>query len=136
METNQNSKVMSSNAIIITVSLKNSNSNPPKLKLKDSKGKNPKNENLTTDVFPGNVITWIPNDSSGVSELTDIKLKNKDGTNLLEGSISRLGNKLQGKVIGEPLTPPGKDRMVYQIGFKIYGDDNEYWSDPVLQMNY
>lgn len=134
METNQNSKVMS-NAVIITVSLKNSNSNPPKLKLKDSKGNNPKNENLTTDVYPGNVITWIPNESSGVSELTDIKLKSNNGVNLLEHTVTQIGNKLQGKVIGEPLAP-GKDRMVYQIGFKIYGDDNEYWSDPVLQMNY
>lgn len=135
METNQNSRVMS-NAIIITVSLKKSNSNPPKLKLKDSKGNKPGSEDLVTDVYPGNVITWIPNRSSGISQLTDIQLKNKDyGTDLLAGPVEEIDGMLQGHVISAPLDK-GYFRMVYKIGFKIYGDNTEYWSDPVLQMNY
>ena len=135
METNQNSQGMS-NSIIITVSLKKSNTNPPKLKLKDSKGNKPGNEDLETYVDPGNVITWIPNRSSGISQLTDIQLKNKEyGTNLLAGPVEEIDGILQGHVIEAPLDKV-RFKMVYKIGFKIYGDDTEYWCDPVLQMNF
>ncbi len=122
-----------SNAVIITVKLKNSSSNPPLLELSDSRGNRPGNEDLVTFVHPGNIITWVRDGSSGISELTDIRLKNEEyGINLLESSIKRNEEFLQGRIVGKQMSKC--DRMVYKIGFKIFGDENEYWSDPVIQM--
>ncbi|MGA8852867.1 MAG: hypothetical protein WB492_01685 [Christiangramia sp.] len=128
-----------SNSIIITVSLKKSNSNPPKLKLKDSTDnlagyESAINGDLTTEVEPNNNIIWIPNTISGISELTNIEAKDpKTGLDLLKDKkVRKIENRLEGTIVSNS---PGKGKkMPYKIGFKIYRDEEEYWSDPVLQM--
>ena len=83
-----------SKAVEITVILADSRSNPPKIKLRDSEGHSSKGDDLTTNVDPGATVTWIPDYSSGISELTGIT-KNakitKDNYNLLNDDIKPEG---------------------------------------------
>lgn len=122
-----------SNAVSITVSLKDSTKNPPKVKIKDSEGNDPGNEDITTKVDAGATVTWIPDLASGITSLTGIrKKKDKGGDDLLDGVPTTSNGNLVGKIVSPS---PGKDKKEkYEIGFKIDGDSNEYWTDPVLQM--
>ena len=124
-----------SKAVEITVILADSRSNPPKIKLRDSEGHSSKGDDLTTNVDPGATVTWIPDYSSGISELTGIT-KNakitKDNYNLLNDDIKPEGGKLVGTIVTKS---PGKGKKeYYTIGFKIDGDNSPYTDDPKLQI--
>ncbi|OMP30756.1 hypothetical protein [Mangrovimonas sp. DI 80] len=123
-----------SNAIIITVSLKNSNSNPPKLKLKDSLGDDPGNDNLTTEVSTGDIITWVPDYSSGISSLTGITKKPDSDYDLLnQDPLKDSSGNYVGSVVS---TSPKKGAIeTYSIGFTIDGDSASYSDDPKLKIN-
>jgi hypothetical protein len=125
-----------SKAVEITVILEDSRTNPPKLKLKDSEGHVSKGGDMTTNVDPGATVTWIPDYSSGISELTGITKNTKvtkDNYNLLDGDIKPDGGKLVGTIVTKS---PGKDKKeYYTIGFKIDGDKTPYSDDPKLKIN-
>ncbi|WP_053991116.1 hypothetical protein [Mangrovimonas sp. TPBH4] len=123
-----------SNAIIITVSLKNSSSNPPKLKLKDSLGDDPGNDNLTTEVSTGDTITWVPDYSSGINSLTGITKKPDSDYDLLNGDPSKDAS---GNYVGSVVSISPKKGAVetYSIGFTIDGDGATYSDDPKLKIN-
>ncbi|TYA58995.1 hypothetical protein [Formosa maritima] len=124
-----------SKAVEITVSLTDSRTNPPKLTLKDSEGNSSKGDDITSSVDPGVTVTWIPDYSSGISELTGITKNTKitkDNYTLLDGNpVPKDGN-----YVGTIVTKsPGKGKKEYYcIGFKIDGDDTPYSDDPKLQM--
>lgn len=122
-----------STAVTITVSLKDSTPKKPKLKLRDSEGNDPGDENLTTEVDPSATVTWVPDTASGINSLTGIRKKSKDaGEDLLAAPPVKEGNNYVGTIVANS---PGKGKKEkYEIGFKIDGDSVEYWSDPVLQM--
>jgi hypothetical protein len=125
-----------STAVEITVSLKDSRTNPPKLKLKDSEGGTRNDDKLTSEVDAGATVTWIPDLSSGISQLTSVTKNTKvtkKNYNLLNGDAVEQSN---GNFVGTIVTPsPGKGKGEnYTIGFKIDGDDNTYYSDPQLKM--
>lgn len=125
-----------SKAVEITVSLKDSRSNPPTLKLKDSEGDSSKGDDLTSGVYPDATVTWIPDYSSGISQLVSITknpkiVKGNDDLMQSEGIGQANGN----YAVNIVKTSPGKGKTEYYlIGFKIDGDDNTYYSDPKLIM--
>lgn len=124
-----------SKAVEITVSLADSTTNPPKIKLRDSEGHVSKGDDITSSVDPGATVTWIPDYSSGISELTGITKNTKitkDNYDLLDG----IPTSVDGKYVGSIVTKsPGKDKKEYYcIGFKIDGDDTPYSDDPKLQI--
>ena len=122
-----------SNAITVTVILKNSTSNPPKIKLKDSEGHDPGNDDITTTVDAGDTVTWIPDIASGIASLAGIRKKNVSGNNdLLAGNASPSGANYVGTIKSPS---PGKNKVEkYEIGFKITGSDQTHWDDPKLKM--
>ncbi len=120
-----------SNAVSITVSLKDSSSNPPKLKLKDSEGDHSNDGQLTTKVKKGANITWIPDETSGISSIEIVK---KSGEcDLLSSSPTPNGNKYIGQVKADPGTCKSEK---YSINFKIDGDDSTYTDDPKLDLKH
>jgi len=123
-----------SSAVIITVSLKDSSSDPPKLKLKDSIGDSGDN-NLNTDVSLGANITWVPDLASGIQSI-DI-VPNNGQTSIFESGPTGDGT---GKFVAtiketEPIDPVTNKKVKsenYTIKFLIDGDDTEYPHDPKL----
>lgn len=128
-----------STAVIITVGLKDSKSNPPKLKLKDSEGDSRDDDNLTTDVDPSATITWVPDLTTGISQLTSVAKNTsvtKNNYDILTGDAVGQDN---GNFVGQVVPPsqsPGRNKTEqYLIGFQIDGDPNTYYSDPTLKIN-
>lgn len=126
-----------SKAIIITVSLKDSRSNPPKIKLTDSANNpNGKDDNITTNVDLNDIITWVPNKESGISALMGV-FKNtkviKDNYNLLDGNpIPDAEGNYVGSIVSKS---PGKGKKEqYNISFTIDGDSTTYTDDPKLKI--
>jgi len=127
---NLNLLIMS--AITVTVILKDSTSNPPKIKLKDSEGHDPGNDDITTSVDAGDTVTWIPDLASGISSLQGIRKKVVANNNNLLASVTEDNGNYSGTIVSPS---PGKNKKEqYEIGFKIAGDTNTYWDDPKLKM--
>ena len=111
--------------------------NSHELKLRD-KDNNPGNNKLTTKVDPDEPVIWQLDEDSGLSEIIGIKPsdpskpKYKDSQNLLNGPAKNNKGVWEATVISKS---PGKGKFQnYMIGFKIPGDDKEYWDDPKLEM--
>ncbi len=111
------------------------------LKLRDSEGHNPGNDDLTTTVVPGDTVTWMldPNENN----LTSINAVNKtvpgdpsydsNSIDLLVSGTSSTNGVYTGTVV---TTSPGNGRYEkYKIGFMVPGDSTVYYDDPKLQMN-
>lgn len=126
-----------STAVEITVSLKDSKTNPPSLKLKDSVGDTRNDDKLTTGVDAGAIVTWIPDYTSGISQLTSITKNTKITKNNYDLLVGKGIGQSNGNIVGTIVTEsPGKGKIEnYLIGFKIDGDDNTYYSDPKLSIN-
>lgn len=116
------------------------NGNSYQLKLRDSEGHNPGNDNLTTDVGPGDIVTWQLDTNSGLSSIESIQLVartdrsyNPASQNLIDGNPTSEN----GIITATILSPsPGKNKFeCYKIGFKVPNDTNVYYDDPKLKMN-
>lgn len=114
------------------------NGNSHELKLRDNQGHNPGNNKLTTEVGPDEPVIWQLDENSGLSEITGIKSSDsnkqqyKGSQDLLAGPAKNNKGIWEATVVSQS---PGKDKFQnYMIGFKIPGDDNEYWDDPKLIM--
>ena len=119
-----------SDAVTITVSLKDSSSNPPKLKLRDSLGDDPGDDNLNTEVKKGATVTWVPDISSGISALKGVTKKQNE-CDLLEADPSPSGNNYVGTVKSDP---GDCKKESYLISFTIDGDSSTYSDDPKLSL--
>ncbi|QYA26467.1 hypothetical protein G3I01_13475 [Gramella sp. MT6] len=123
-----------STAVIITVSLKNSDSNPPKLKLKDSVGDSGDNQ-MNTNVELGANVTWVPDLTSGIQS---IEIVEKTGeTSIFSSSPHSTGNgNYEGTIVSQKPTKGGKtiDSEDYSIIFTIDGDSETYTDDPKLSI--
>ncbi|MDX1629591.1 MAG: hypothetical protein R3345_12880 [Fulvivirga sp.] len=128
---------MSNNTTRTIYVSRNGNSN--QLKLRDSEGHNPGNDNLTTGVDPGDTVKWQLDSNSGLSSIEGVQQVtasdpsyNANAVNLLSG-ISSTGGVYTGTVVSPS---PGQGKFEnYKIGFKVPNDNNTYWDDPKLQMN-
>ncbi len=119
-----------SKAVIITVSLKDSQSNPPKLKLKDSEGGSSQNGDLNTEVQAGATVTWVPDISSGIAALKGVT-KKQDECDLLKNDPKADG----ANYVGHVKDDPGKCKQEnYRIEFTIDGDPEIYKDDPKLSI--
>ena len=130
-----------SKAVIIKVSLWDSRTNPPKIKLWDSEGDSTKNGDMTTLVEPGAVVTWTADKASGIAEVTRITqtlkpFEENNYVDLIDWSLGKDGKDANGNVFATIVSPSlGKGReMEYTIYFKIDGDNTEYSHDPKLKM--
>lgn len=116
----------------IYVSLK-SGGKKPELKLRDSEGHNPGNDDITTDVDAGATVIWELDTNSGLSGICGITKKSESGNNdLLTANPTSTEGKYQGTIV----TPsPGKGKKEkYKICFTIPNDTTQYWDDPKLNM--
>jgi hypothetical protein len=110
------------------------------LKLRDSQGHDPGNENLTTDVKPNNKIQWMLDENSGLESLDGIykvvegdNCFEKGATDLLVSEPIKKGKVYEGTIVSES---PGYGKFEkYKIAFKVFGDEEIYFADPKLQMN-
>jgi hypothetical protein len=111
------------------------------LKLSDSEGHNPGNDNLTTDVDPGDTVQWVLDSNSGLSSLNGVNQSvpgdpsyDTNSINLLTGAPQSNGNGgYTGTVVS---SSPGAGRYEkYKIYFQVPGDPSVYNDDPKLQMN-
>lgn len=107
------------------------------LKLRD-KHNDPGNNKLTTEVEPNDTVIWKLEEDSGLSEITGIKESDsskpqyKGSQNLLAGNAIKKNGVWQATVLPKS---PGKGKFQnYMVGFKIPGDEKEYWDDPKLLM--
>ena len=115
------------------------NGNSKNLKLRNSEENKPGDDDLTTMVGPGAIITWSLDNNSGLTSLHGIlKLNPNDpkydpkSVKLLEMVIN-----IDGNYTGIIVSPsPGKGKYEkYKIGFMIPGDLTIYWDDPKIEMN-
>jgi len=104
-----------------------------KIKLRDSDGNDPGNDDLTTLVSTGDTVIWELDSNSGLEALIGVK-KKKDTTQLLTGDPTGSNGKFTGHVVA---VSPGKHKkMKYKIGYKFADekDKDEHWDDPKLQI--
>lgn len=114
------------------------NGNSLQLKLRDSEGHNPGNDNLTTDVDAGDTVEWQLDTNSGLTSLNGIKKTVPGDRSYNRNSIDLLAEiTLTSPYSATVITPsPGTGKFEkYKIGFKVPGDDTVHWDDPTLRMN-
>ncbi len=108
------------------------------IKLKD-KVNDPGNNKLTTRVDPSDKVIWQLDKDSGLSEITGIKESDNSKTqykksqNLFDGPVRKTKVGWEATIL--PVSPGSGKFQNYMVGFKIAGDDTEYWDDPKIQMN-
>lgn len=129
------------------------NGNSGTLKLRDSEGHDPGNDDLTTDVDTGDTITWVldpdathpiysieavnysaPQDGPPPKYQNSVPLlyQTVNGTKITNGYASLVDGVWTGYVVD---TSPGQNKKeYYQIGFKRTENDTVQYDDPVLKM--
>ena len=108
------------------------------LKLRDSEGHNPQNDNLTTDVDPGDTVTWQLDTNSGLTSIEAVQQVTSTDPSYNSASVNLMSilptstNGFTGTIV----TPsPGVTKFEqYKIGFKVPNDTTVYWDDPKLIM--
>ena len=117
------------------------NGSSTQLKLRDSEGHNPGNDDLTTMVSPGDTVTWMldPNENG----LTSLNAVNKtvpgdpsydsNSVDLLVSGTTSNNGVYTGNVV--PTSPGNGKYEKYKIGFMIPGSNQIYFDDPKLQMD-
>ncbi len=114
------------------------NGQSKQLKLRDSEGHNPGNDQLTTTIDPGDTVKWELDSNSGLTSLNGIKKTVSGDSSFNVNSIDLLEEiTLTSPYSATVVSPsPGKGKFEkYKIGFKVPGDDTIYWDDPTLKMN-
>jgi len=107
--------------------------NSNNIKLQDSEGHNPGNDNITTTVNTGDVLVWQLDQNSGLLSLDGVQMKNDSPNNLLINITQSGPNQFTATVVG---TSPGVGKIeTYQVGYKVPGGNTTIWDDPKLQMN-
>lgn len=106
--------------------------NSNKIKLRDSDGNDPGNDDLTTLVDPNDTVEWRLDTNSGLEGIIGVKKKN-DTNDLLTGEPQESNGVWSATVV--PVSPGKGKNEKYKIGYKIPNDDKKHWDDPKLQMN-
>ena len=120
--------------MIITVSLKNSNTDPPKLKLKDSVGDSGEN-NLNTEVDLSANVTWVPDLPSGIQSIEIVPKPEQTSIFSVDPHDEGNGNYVA-TIVDKVPEKDGKEIKSedYTINFYIDGDSNKYCDDPKLSI--
>jgi hypothetical protein len=121
------------------------NGNSYNLKLRDSEGNNPGNDNLDTWVNPGDLVTWELDNNSGLDAIIGILPLDKHDKSYDSNSVDlfvsiccskgsgNLGNIFKGQVVSTSLWAGKYEK--YKIGFMVPNDGTIYWDDPKIEMN-
>ena len=108
------------------------NGNSKNIKLRDSEGHNPGNDDLTTTVDPGDTVTWELDTNSGLGSIVSIAKKASSPNNLFS-SITSEDDIFFGTVVS---VSPGKGQYeTYAVQYTIPGDTTVYSDDPKIQMD-
>lgn len=114
------------------------NGQSKQLKLRDSEGNDPGNDQLTTNIDPGDTVKWELDSNSGLTSLNGIKKTVPGDRSYNANSIDLLTqitlNSPYSATVISPSPGTGKFEK-YKIGFKVPNDDTIYWDDPTLKMN-
>ena len=118
------------------------NGNSLQLKLRDSEGHNPGNDDLITFVSPGDTVTWMldPDGSNGLVSLNAVNKSvpgdasyDSNSVDLLVSGTTNNNGVYTGTVVP---TSPGNGRYEkYKIGFMVPNSNQVYFDDPKLQMD-
>lgn len=107
--------------------------NSNNIKLRDSEGHNPGNDDITTDVNAGDTVVWQLDSNSGLYSLDGIQMKNDSENNLLTATPIGSNGMYTGTVVSNS---PGRGKIEkYQIGYTVTQGSGTIWDDPKLQMN-
>jgi hypothetical protein len=126
--------------------------NSANLRLRDSEGNNPGNDQITTLVDPGNIVTWeldpradinSPEHQNGyfpIYELISVKKADSTKPQYLHSTdvlVSDPPPPVNGVITGLVKSPsPGKGRFEnYQITYLLLPGGQPVTDDPVMQMN-
>lgn len=114
-----------------TIYVSRLNPNSTQIKLRDSEGHNPGNDQLTTAVDTNDTVTWELDENSGLTAITNVQKKGNSPNDLLVSQPSSDNGKFVATVVS---SSPGRGKIeTYNISYKI--GDTEYHDDPILQMN-
>ena len=109
------------------------NGNSSNIKLRDSDGKNPGNDDLTSDVNPGDTIIWKLDSNSNLYSLDGIQIKPDSPDNLLTSPPTGSNNEFSATVVS---ISPGKGKIEkYMVGYTVSQGDETIWDDPKLRMD-
>lgn len=111
--------------------------NTTQLKVRDSEGHDPGNDNITTVVTPGDTIVWELDNNSNLASLNGISKKAQgypNDTNLLVSPPASDNGVYTGTVVA---SPPQHGTYIehYQIDYQITPGGPVLNDDPILQMN-
>lgn len=115
-----------------TIYVSRLNSNSTQIKLRDSEGHNPGNDQLTTLVDTNDTVVWELDNNSGLTALTLVKKKSNSPHDLLSIHPKQNSDGKWSATVKSTSPGIGK-RETYKIKYTI--GDEEYKDDPVLQMN-
>lgn len=104
------------------------------LKLRDSNGKNPGNDKITTDVDRGDTVIWeLDPKGSNLFSLNGVEKKQSSAYDLLEGPpVPQKNGSYKGKVKKKKKLIGKKES--YYIKYKIKKDDHIRTDDPKLKI--
>ncbi len=110
------------------------------IKLRDSEGHNPGNDNVTTDVSPGDTIIWQLDSDSGLTSLDGVTKTvasdpsfDPNGVDLLVSTPSGSNSVYTGTVVS---ISPGRGKFEnYKVGYTVPGTNGTQWDDPKLLIN-
>jgi len=110
------------------------------IKVRDSEGHDPGNDNITTDVSPGDTVIWQLDSNSGLTSLDGITRTvssdhsfDPNAVDLLVSTPSGSNSVFTGTVVS---TSPGRGKYEkYKIGYTVPGTIGTQWDDPKLQIN-
>ncbi|MBI2731593.1 MAG: hypothetical protein HYX40_12740 [Sphingobacteriales bacterium] len=116
------------------------NGNSTNLRVRDSEGNNPGNDNVTTLVNTNDTITWEPDPNpppgaNAIANLVSVYRKNlPNNGNLLTGVPSPNGNGgLSATVVS---SSPGRGvQESYGVEYQVVANGSSLYDDPKLQMN-
>lgn len=117
------------------------NGNSFNLKLRDSEGHNPGNDDLTTLVNPGDQVIWMidPNEPdiaslNGVNKTVPGDASyDSNSIDLLASGTTNVNGVYYGTVVST--SPGGGKYEKYKIAFTVPNNSTIFWDDPKLQMN-
>lgn len=110
------------------------NGNSNNIKLRDNEGHNPGNDNITTDVDPGDTVIWeLDPNGSNLYSLNGIEKKASSQADLLTGHpVLQPDGSYKATVTHNPNLKGKKES--YYIKYKITQDGTILTDDPKLKM--
>lgn len=110
------------------------NGNSTKIKLRDSEGHNPGNDDLTTQISPTDTINWVIDTQNPIASIDNIVAKPGNDSILKTAPNNSTGTWSATAVDVDP--SPGRPKFYsYNVFYHLLNDTTTYDTDPKLNMN-